>query len=314
MIYKIVPLQIVSGVYVDIRDFETLFKAQISRFDSHNSGNIPDALVALIILWKSNIDDDQRVSISEAAVSNVVTAHNTKPAVDEMLSSVWYASTASVLRQCERMKCKYPWSRWLLHSEAGKWFWTRFRKVAETISFTPIARRSYRIKRQKAMSLLQENILATYGHRFPDHNDDALIKPSAISSDTPISDLTNNGDGKLHGNGKHLIILLCVSLQLCQSITPYNAILRFPKILKLNMDHSLMTGHPAARWGRLNWKCFTINQALRIVLLMRGHLNCPNMTSGNIETAHILARKGNSWVLQIYTWWSVIRTKMLFVN
>lgn len=93
--HKIDPLQFVSDVYLDFnslistcrgqnetkRNFETQFDAQISRFNSPNAGKVPDALVPLMLLSISNIDDNQRVLILAAAVSNVVPANNTNPTV-----------------------------------------------------------------------------------------------------------------------------------------------------------------------------------------------------------------------------------------
>ena len=87
-----------------MRNFETRFEAQLSRFNSHKAGSIPDALVALMLLGNSNIDDNQRVSILAAAVSNVTPTEVTELSVTDILSAVKYSSIASVLRQCERKK------------------------------------------------------------------------------------------------------------------------------------------------------------------------------------------------------------------
>lgn len=114
-ILKINPRQFVSGDYLDfnsliytsrgfnqnMRNFETRFEAQASRFNAHNAGSILDSLVALMILANWNVDDIQRVSILAAAVSNVNMGGDAEPAVAKMLGSVKYASMASVLRQCE---------------------------------------------------------------------------------------------------------------------------------------------------------------------------------------------------------------------
>lgn len=114
-IHKYDPLQFVSEVHLDfnmspstrrhqkenMRNFERRFEAQLSRFNSHNAGKIPDAVVALMLLGNSNIDDNQRVSILAAVVSNVSVDPKKETSVD-MLSAVKYSKIASVLRQCER--------------------------------------------------------------------------------------------------------------------------------------------------------------------------------------------------------------------
>lgn len=46
-----------------MRNFETRFEAQVSHFNAHNARFIPDALLSLMLLAHSNIDDNQRVSI-----------------------------------------------------------------------------------------------------------------------------------------------------------------------------------------------------------------------------------------------------------
>lgn len=68
-----------------MRNFETSFEAQISRFNAHNAGSIPDALVLLMLLANTNIDDNQRVSIIAASDSNVKTTEGKEPNVTESL-------------------------------------------------------------------------------------------------------------------------------------------------------------------------------------------------------------------------------------
>lgn len=87
-----------------MRNFETRFEAQLTRFNAHKSMLIPDALIALMLLGNSNVDNNQRVSILVAVVSNVTETEDTDPNVENMLSAVKYSNVASVLRQCERKR------------------------------------------------------------------------------------------------------------------------------------------------------------------------------------------------------------------
>lgn len=85
-----------------MRNFGTRFEAQVPRFNLHNSGSLSYDLVALMLLAKSNTEDNQRVSIMAATVINVKPINNAEPTAYEMISSVKYASIAYILRQCER--------------------------------------------------------------------------------------------------------------------------------------------------------------------------------------------------------------------
>lgn len=60
-------------------NYETRFKAQIFNFNFHNASSIPNALVALMLLENSNVDDNQRVSILAAAVSNAEAEDGVEP-------------------------------------------------------------------------------------------------------------------------------------------------------------------------------------------------------------------------------------------
>lgn len=117
-IYKIEPLHFVSDVNLDynsllstrrrqngnVRNLKTRFWAQVSRFNSHNAGSIPDSFVAFMLLSNSNIDGNQTVSILAAVVIHVNPVNNAEPTVPKTPASVKYASIDFVLRQCGRKR------------------------------------------------------------------------------------------------------------------------------------------------------------------------------------------------------------------
>lgn len=214
-IHKIDPLQFVSDVYLDFNtllakrhgqnenmcNFETRFEAQVSRFNAHNACSIPDALLALMLLGNSNIDDNQRVSILAAAVSNVSPDESDEATVADMLGSVKYASIASVLRQCERKKSAIPQGNGetinahQTHTLGGCRHRGKYRqhKTPEQIA---------ELRKVKPCHYCKKQGLTKYGHWSADHNENGTVKPGAISSDTPIGNSTNCDGDQGNGGGK----------------------------------------------------------------------------------------------------------------
>lgn len=90
-------ISIRRGQNENMRNLEAQFAAQVSRSIHIMLGNFPMPS-SLMLLSHSNIDDNQCVPILAAAVSIVVSANTKEPTIDEILSSVTYASIASVLR------------------------------------------------------------------------------------------------------------------------------------------------------------------------------------------------------------------------
>lgn len=54
-----------------MKHFETGFDAPLSRFNSHGAEEIPEALVALMLLFNGDVEDKKRVAIHPASVRSV---------------------------------------------------------------------------------------------------------------------------------------------------------------------------------------------------------------------------------------------------
>lgn len=82
-------LVIRRGQSENIKSFESRFEAQLSRFNAHGAGKIPEPLVALLLLSNANIEDSQHGSTLEASILNVTTNDNdTAPKTEELLLKV----------------------------------------------------------------------------------------------------------------------------------------------------------------------------------------------------------------------------------
>lgn len=205
-IHKIGPLQFVSGVFIDfnsvlstrrhqhenIRSFETRFEAQLSRFNAHGAGKIPDAFVALMLFMNSAVEDIKRVSILAADVNNFTHLDGSEPTVCEMLSAVKYASNLSVLRQCDQKRTSTPNDTLYGHQVNG---------TGRGQGGVNQPRRSQKFKnsdkiaeaeKKKACHYCKKNCLTKYGPCSPDHNEDDSLKPCVASLDTPLSPLPNS--------------------------------------------------------------------------------------------------------------------------
>lgn len=83
----------------NVKNCESLFETWLTRFKAHCAGSIPDFSLALILLSKVDIEDDQRVSILIASIRDV-SPDGTDPSSAGTMSKVNYGQIAPVLRQC----------------------------------------------------------------------------------------------------------------------------------------------------------------------------------------------------------------------
>lgn len=117
-IISVPPLPFVTDMYTDfntllntrsgtkelMRNFETIFYAQVSRFNEHNAEKLPESLLSFMLLSNFLVEDRRWVSILAASVGNVQTTNDQLLSEEELLAQIKYSSIASVLRQCDRSK------------------------------------------------------------------------------------------------------------------------------------------------------------------------------------------------------------------
>lgn len=61
------------GVKGSFKNFESLFSASLSKYSSHaKSTSLPDIILVLMLLYKSDVFDSQRVAVLSAAASRVL--------------------------------------------------------------------------------------------------------------------------------------------------------------------------------------------------------------------------------------------------
>lgn len=84
------------------KNFESRFEVQVSKFHSHSdSAKLAEALVALMLLAHSNVDDNQRIFVL-AASSPRAESLNDSSSTSEFLEILSYSSIASVIRQSDK--------------------------------------------------------------------------------------------------------------------------------------------------------------------------------------------------------------------
>lgn len=184
-LYKRDALSTVSNVYQDFnavlttrrgeretfKNFESRFEAKVAKFKSHGSScNLPEALLAFMLLGNACVDNTQRISVLAAAVPTAAGEEAASPMTTaQYLEKISYDSVAAVLRQCESTgnNNKNPLSA--SSSFAGK----------RSNNRRPLSREQLADLKSKSICHKCNKM----GHWRSDHNKDGSLKPGVKSVD-----------------------------------------------------------------------------------------------------------------------------------
>lgn len=238
-IHKRDPLSFVTELYTDfnsllstrrnqnesVKNFETRFEAQLSRFKSHGAGSIPDSLIALMLLSNAEIEDNQRVSILAASVNSLDSSITQTESVENMLSKVKYSSIAAVLRQCDRLKSTnnsgssqslaannangYTIGGRNSHNNRKNGNNSHWNNGGSRKSPAELAL----LKNKYPCKLCKRKGLTRYGHWSPDHNPDGSLNTDVVSSDKPIVQNESQNGGQSGQPNKRIALGFTSSLQ-----------------------------------------------------------------------------------------------------
>ena len=81
-------------------NFESRLAAAVAKIKSHGSGTLRESIALFVLLSKSNIDANQRISILSAAGSH---SNNSESAIknEELMNSTKYDPMVSIRRRCD---------------------------------------------------------------------------------------------------------------------------------------------------------------------------------------------------------------------
>lgn len=183
------------------RELESQFNAQMSRFNalaSHTT--ISDAMSALMLLANASVDSSQRVSII-AALSPSSDTVNSSESIDEMPKLVYYASVATVIRQCDKQGV-YNTNNRIVSSHAASFNQTQNANNRRSdYANSPIRRN--RTTREHMRSVKYKttcNQCGRYGNWSGNHRPDGSLPDGVVSSVNQI--IGSNNVPTRAGNGR----------------------------------------------------------------------------------------------------------------
>jgi len=152
-------LAVIRGENETFKDYEGRFAAKAAKFNAHSTASeLPEALVAFLLLANSKIDSGQRISVLASAAPAEGT-NDATTTTDAYLKAIKYSSVASVIRQCEVPK--EPLSIYAINA----------------------MERSQRLKEMKQRSQCRK--CKKWGHWASDHTKDGELKHGVKSYEKP---------------------------------------------------------------------------------------------------------------------------------
>ena len=216
-LYKRDPLSAVSHLFNDFsslletkrgknesyKNFESRFSAQMSRYNAHGKSiELPESIVALLLLNKADVGDSQRVPILSAASSKASASVTSTTSNDDMIKEITYESIAAVIRQCDNgsSTSRQPTSSnnvlstnsVLSQNQSSSQSGSTYSKKKRTMN--PEQLRKYKLR-------CRCNTCGKFGHFHSDHNADGTIKDGLPSNDNPPNASNNSNNINRNGNG-----------------------------------------------------------------------------------------------------------------